>query len=518
MKRPLVLLLDENKEELGKLAELLNVRLSSEARLVSVSAAADVLLRVKDAQQSPVALVIAAEEALGFKGHEVLAQVHNLNPFVTKLLLVRKPIIETLPRLVNQTVHSHMLVAPWEPGQLFSVVDTALQAYRKRSDLDTEAHLLNNVLTASGDLLAQSEPEAMLEHLLYNLVELTQCDRVIYIRKKDGHLEVGGVQALNSFTHSQIHQEWQANEAKFTEDVLSRFNETLEASAGKYPSRMVVPVSRKGETIGYMLLENPDTNHRFTPAQAHAVQLLSSLTALNHEFVTRILTAETKLQKGANATGGDEATIQELKALLHSKDLKINEGLHYALRIQESLTSDFKLTNYFFPESFVLIQPKEVVSGDFYWVAEKFGNFHIAAVDCTGHGVPGAFMSVIGTNHLNATIQEFLLKTPADILESLHGKVQTALSQHKEYADTNDGMDVGLCMIDTQDRLLQFAGAGRPAYIVRTNGELIELKGSPQSVGSQRLSTKSLKIENHHYFYQAGDMLYLFTDLQLSQT
>jgi serine phosphatase RsbU (regulator of sigma subunit) len=166
------------------------------------------------------------------------------------------------------------------------------------------------------------------------------------------------------------------------------------------------------------------------------------------------------------------------------------------------------------PQHFILFQPKDIVSGDFYWVDRKDNLIYLAVADCTGHGVPGAFMSIIGYNLLNQAVHEKGLSSPELILNYLNIGISTTLGQddaeRQKKAGIKDGMDIALVVIDLKTNKLQYAGAQRPLVIVRSQ-ELIEFKGNRMPVGGY-LFGQYLRFDLHEIDIQSGDRLYLFTD------
>ena len=169
------------------------------------------------------------------------------------------------------------------------------------------------------------------------------------------------------------------------------------------------------------------------------------------------------------------------KAEIQEKTNDILDSIKYAERIQTAiLPTEETLSHLFEGEHFVLYKPKDIVSGDFYW-ADRFDNQAIfAAVDCTGHGVPGAFVSIVGFNGLNRTVNEFNLRKPGDILDKLTELVVSTFA--KSESQIKDGMDIALCNINYNTNTLTFSGANNPCVIIR-NGELIELKANKQPIG-----------------------------------
>jgi serine phosphatase RsbU (regulator of sigma subunit) len=161
------------------------------------------------------------------------------------------------------------------------------------------------------------------------------------------------------------------------------------------------------------------------------------------------------------------------------------------------------------PDHFILFRPREIVSGDFYWVYRKGEQVLFASVDCTGHGVPGAFMSILGLSLLNNLIRETQTPEAGDLLNRLRVKMIHALRQDDQEQDNRDRMDISLCIWDKNQHKLQYAGAYQPLYLLR-EGELLEYKADRLPVGVD--SRLDQTFTTHHIPVEAGDMVCLFTD------
>ncbi|PCH66766.1 MAG: hypothetical protein COC01_07330 [Bacteroidetes bacterium] len=188
----------------------------------------------------------------------------------------------------------------------------------------------------------------------------------------------------------------------------------------------------------------------------------------------------------------------------------ITDSIKYAKRIQEAILPTASLIKKYLPNSFIFYKPKDIVSGDFYWFANKKDKAVIAAVDCTGHGVPGAFMSLIGYTLLNQIVVEENILQPSEILTRLDEGVKAALKQREEGAETMDGMDIALATIDKKNKEVLFAGALRPMFL-KTNGSVEEIKGDKYSIGGHAMiggteyNTRKIKVKEN-------DSIYLFSD------
>ncbi len=211
--------------------------------------------------------------------------------------------------------------------------------------------------------------------------------------------------------------------------------------------------------------------------------------------------------------------IKYQKNTLDRQNKNIKASIRYAETIQQAiLPEDSLLNNYF--ESFLIFRPKDIVSGDFYWFSKlnsyktDMDSLFVAVVDCTGHGVPGAFMSMIGNSLLNEMINERRIESPKEILDALNDEIRKSLRQ--DQTDNNDGMDLLLCRFDKLKKnglKMVFAGAKRSLYIIRKeNNELVRLKGDRKSIGGVENISKKLNYNNHEVVLVKGDCVYMSTD------
>lgn len=203
----------------------------------------------------------------------------------------------------------------------------------------------------------------------------------------------------------------------------------------------------------------------------------------------------------------EKRLLQTNKQLLDQhKD--ITDSLYYAQRIQQSILQTSEQLQSFFSESFILYKPKDIVSGDYYWFYEDEQYKFIAAIDCTGHGVPGAMMSMVANSIFKEVFINKKLTDPSSILSGLDVELDKAINTSKD-ATFNDGMDVALIRIDKLTNELVFSGAFRNIHIAQNN-ELIEFKGSRYPIGFYSGVTKYF--ENTTVLLQKDDVVYLYTD------
>ena len=201
-------------------------------------------------------------------------------------------------------------------------------------------------------------------------------------------------------------------------------------------------------------------------------------------------------------------TIEEQKNQLAQKNKSIKESIVYAGRIQKAVMPSEELMGKLFNDYFVYFKPRDIVSGDFYWL-KKIGDYTVYAVaDCTGHGVPGALLSMLGISFLNEIVSKARFDTPDEILNRLRKKIKKSLNQSGSNFESKDGMDIALCIIDHDSLQLQFAGAYNPVYIIR-NGELTEIKATRNPIGA---FIKEKPFESNNFNLEKDDILYTFSD------
>ncbi|MBU0763933.1 MAG: serine/threonine-protein phosphatase, partial [Bacteroidetes bacterium] len=200
--------------------------------------------------------------------------------------------------------------------------------------------------------------------------------------------------------------------------------------------------------------------------------------------------------------------LAQKNVLITQQKQEITDSIHYAKRIQTGLLPPEEHVSADMPEHFVLFKPKDIVSGDFHWATKKDGYIIITAADCTGHGVPGAFMSMLGVSFLNEIVNDKGITASNEILNNLREYVISALQQTGKQGEQKDWMDMALCSLDKNNGKLQFSGANNPLYLIR-NGELTETKGDKMPVA---IHLKMADFTRHDIAVQPGDTFYMFSD------
>jgi sigma-B regulation protein RsbU (phosphoserine phosphatase) len=236
------------------------------------------------------------------------------------------------------------------------------------------------------------------------------------------------------------------------------------------------------------------------------LQIYEYFSYLNLAFVCTLIYLGVKEFKTENLNYSSEIELQKEK--LEEKNKEVTDSINYAKKIQEALLpkeSDFKAI---FPESFILFQPKDIVSGDFYWMCEQGTKFYYATADCTGHGVPGGFMTMLGTSFLNAIVNEKQVTAPDQVLNQLRIDIIASLKQTGISAENMDGMDIVFCCLDRVNRILSYAAANNSIYVL-SHGKFNEYKPDKQPCGFYH-DQKPFTLRQ--ITLQEGDCIYTSTD------
>ena len=211
--------------------------------------------------------------------------------------------------------------------------------------------------------------------------------------------------------------------------------------------------------------------------------------------------------------------LKQLNETITRQKDEIISSINYARRIQSAILPPERYITELLKENFIFFKPKEIVSGDFYWITQVKNYIILASADCTGHGVPGAFMSMLGISYLNEIVQVMEITQANQILNELRKQIILSLRQSGEKTEPKDGMDIALCVIDNEKRIMQYSGANNPLYIINNNnGEslLREIKGDPMPVGVT-ISSEGL-FTNHEIKLENGDTFYIFSDGFIDQS
>jgi transcriptional regulator with GAF, ATPase, and Fis domain len=286
------------------------------------------------------------------------------------------------------------------------------------------------------------------------------------------------------------------------EKEFSRYTKDLKKPiVGEIPESLVyLPLYTKDKKIG-VLTAQCFTKDAFQDFQVNILKNMALSIAIALDNASLYQNLEEKVKERT-------AEVHKQKAIIEEKNKDITDSIRYAKKIQQAIAPEIDKFNKNFEESFILYKPKDIVSGDFYWFEHFEKTTVFAAADCTGHGVPGAFMSLICSDIMYKVIGDKKVFDPGKALDQIDEKLVRLIKKSSE-SSANDGMDIALCAYLKDKKKLLYAGAHRPLLHIR-NGEMIEHKPSKFSIGGH--STEGKKFEQIEIDVKPGDMFYLLTD------
>ena len=261
-------------------------------------------------------------------------------------------------------------------------------------------------------------------------------------------------------------------------------------------------ISREVFDAGAMdFIEKPFKEETLTIRVRSVLNLVESYRAIEHQKI--------EIEKRNHKIKQQHEDVLVQKDIISRKNEEIVADLRYSKRIQDAMLPTNEFIRNIFPQHLVVNIPKNIVSGDFYWIEKDNNIITIAVSDCTGHGVSGALMHMMGIIFLNEVVKKKKFSDPGSVLEELRKKVINSLHQTGKYGETHDGMDISLCMIDLDSLKLKFSGANNPIYIVN-NKRFKEIKGDRMPVGINVNFDKPFT--SHEFELEPTDSIYMFTD------
>lgn len=461
-----------------------------------------------------IPVVISDQLMPGMKGDQFLTQVNHKKADIRKILLTGQASADAVGNAVNQANLYRYIAKPWDENDLRLTVDEAAKSYLTNQILEVKIKILEDLNKYAKLLSKDVKPDSMIKSFLdHTLVDLQAArGAVLFLPESEdglciqGNFDGGGVASRlldGGLADAGLPLDV-INHVRNTRDSLvlnnafrsGQFTSDPYISGHKTRSVFCAPIQVENNLLAILYLEQGSTIRYFEQERLEFLNLLlgQASTAFDNSLLYHTL--EQKIEART-------ATIQEMNH-------ELTNSITYASRIQGAILPEQERIKERLPESFIFYVPKDIVSGDFYWYdSVEGGRSVIAAVDCTGHGVPGAFMTVIGYTQLNHIVTEAAIHEPGEILNHLDKRVRKALNQDRESVNSQDGMDMSLCVVDREAGTVGFAGAMNPLFLVR-NGELEIFAANKFPIGGSQYEEKQFVTTTIDV--QAGDRLYLFSD------
>lgn len=365
-----------------------------------------------------------------------------------------------------------------------------------------------------------------------------------YINIGEGYLNVGDINSASYYLERGYEM---AKEIGVADDVMSAL-EGLSGIAVEQKDYKKAYEFFKDFTKYKELLLNEETNNQIAKldaiyeneAKRKEISLLNKEKALQQTAIENqqlqkvimgvalllVLAILFFLYRGSQQRRKASILLSAQKEIVEEKNREITDSINYAQRIQKAVLKSEEKERSNLPEHFIMYEPKDIVSGDFYWMLEKEDSIYMTVADCTGHGVPGGFMSMLGVAFLNEINAQNEMLSPAEILNQLRVKIIKELGQKGAAGENRDGMDISIVKIDKMSDSVEWAGANNPLWILSTNNELVKCTESSFKVEGSEYSFYELKpnkepvgfyskqqpFTNYQINLNKGDLFYLFSD------
>ncbi len=510
MKKPVILCVDDEKIILDSLEEQINARLGEEFDVEVAESGEEGLEIIEELEEEgrELAVVISDQLMPGMKGADFLIKVHERNKDALKILLTGQASLDAVQKAINGARLYRYVNKPWEENDLMLTIQEAAYSFIQKRRLEQytkEIQEYNRLLAALNsaiqDLSSEIAYDKTVRKIMNHVIQIFKPEYAyLIVQGSNGQLQVRGVGAKEKTAQETLMQRMQNDLNAFTKEIIQKIMNLLHGAQVNY--QMVVPLSKQNKILGYLFIENPEQKTAFNPKQKESLQMLAAQAAISLD--NALLYEQLRNEK---------ERIEQLLKELAQKNQDLQESIYYARRIQRAILPDPRTLQVYYEDSFIFYREKDIVSGDFYWIAEAGTKLYLAAVDCTGHGVPGAFMAVMGSNFLSQILQRLQVDDPGMLLDILDKWVKDTLRQSSD-SEVADGMDVALCIVDMETHELAFAGAFRPFWYFR-NGELHEIRGTRRPIGGAGKYYKEGEEPPFEVFrlqLQKGDTFYLFSD------
>ena len=385
---------------------------------------------------------------------------------------------------------------------------------------------LQTVIKSSNVIAAEIKLESLLGKLMKIMIENAGAQRGVLLLRKEGSLFIEAEGRVDSEHVNTMESIPAGSSDKIPASIVyyvertkqslvlsdastdAKFNQDVYVKANHPKSVLCSPIMQKGVLTGILYLENNLTEGAFTPDRLQIINILSGQAAISIDNAMLYANMEQKVMDRTHE-------LAQANEELGEKNKNITSSIEYSLTIQQAILPAQSVMRENFKDFFLLYRPKDIVAGDFYWFSKlENDDIFIVAADCTGHGVPGALMSMIGHNFLNQIVNEKKITDPAEILHHLNKSVRIALKQDLEFTESRDGMD--LCLLKISGNKATYAGAKRP-LIVSKDGILEIIKGDVASIGGRQKSDKDLYTNKEVEILPGKTNFYLTTDGYIDQ-
>ena len=461
-----------------------------------------------------IPVIISDQLMPGMKGDQFLIEAHKRLPNTQKIMLTGQASADSVGRALNHAKLYRYIPKPWEEKDLLITVKEAVKSYLTNQQLEAQVKILGDLNISARQLSAEIDPEKLVPLLLTLALQDTGADAGTIVLK-DQHEQLSVTCQI--VDHKPI---FSASLADIPHELINSVIATQETcvlknawriggwahleaiSERKVRSIYAAPMSNYGHFVACLYLEKSNTVDYFDTNKQEFLKLLISQGAISLDNALIYKNLE-------NLVAERTALLEQKSKELTETHRDLTDSVHSALRLQRAVMPHKNMLQEVFPESFILNLPRDIVSGDFYWFSGDKNNFMICVADCTGHGVPGAMLSMLGANFLSQIYQLNPFLRPSELLDNLRLAVYQTLNTQGQIV--LEGIDISTCLFQVHQQKLFISGTRRPVWVLR-NGEIIEvdtnriqISGNPHDLNNNRFSDLEV-------FTRSGDCVYMFSD------
>jgi len=476
-----------------------------------------------------ISLVITTQKLPDGLGTTLLSKIYEQFPHSIRILLADT--IDQIPE--TELTHSHpyrFFLKPYQNLDFQTTITEAFRLYTHRQELNHRSKILNELHRASLNLTGEINFDKLLHKLMRIVIDNADAINAYIILQQDNtntlYIEAEGhnndyetkIKSIEVTETSPVcpaiaEYAQKTRENIILNDALNQGHFTTHPYIRKNLSRSILcaPLVYQSKLYGLLYLDNNQKTNAFSPYSLELFRLLSAPAAIAIQNAQLYSEMEAKVTERTEQVIHQKVEIETQRDQIKQKNDDIMGSIRYARRIQDAFLPKISEIKDFFPQSFVYYKPKDVVSGDFFWFARRLSKCIMAVCDCTGHGIPGAFITVMANTILRQIVELEGIFKPDEILYQMNLRIRNALQQQHDASTALDGLDVAICQIDVRRNRVQYAGANRPLVILR-KGEIIEYKPEKYGVGGVQIGDYLRVYTNHTIELQPNDTLYIFSD------
>lgn len=463
---------------------------------------------------SNIPVIISDQLMPGMKGDQFLIEAHKKIPQTQKIMLTGQASADSVGRALNQAKLYRYIPKPWEEKDLLLTVREAIKSYLTNKQLEAQIKILGDLNTVGRQLSAEIDPYKLIPLLLSNAIKsigaesgaiiFTNPNESLSIKCKiiDGEpsfssdFETIPFELINSVIATQntcvLKNAWRIGDWSSLGTIASR----------KVRSIYAAPMSNYGHFIACLYLEHATKTDFFDTNKQEFLKLFLAQGAISIDNAMVYKNLEDLVTERT-------ASLEHKSKELADANRDLTDSIYSALRLQHAVLPHKNMLQEIFPDSFILNLPRDIVSGDFYWFGGDKNSLMLAVADCTGHGVPGAMLSMLGANFLNQIYQANPFLRPSELLNHLRVAVYQSLNSQGEIV--SEGIDISVCLFLPKQNKIFISGTRRPVWMQR-KGEIIKIDTDRIQISGNPHDFKDVHFTDLEVYTEPGDCLYMLSD------